>query len=35
MGETGPPTLICSNLMSNIEFNKLLTIIENNLNLYY
>jgi hypothetical protein len=35
MGETGPPTLICSNLMSDIDFNVLLNTIENNLNLYY
>ena len=34
-GRTGPPTLICSNTMSSIEFNELIGKIENNLNLYY
>ena len=34
-GETGPPTLICSNIMDNEEFNKLVLAIERNKSLYY
>ena len=32
---TGPPTLICSDLMSNIEFDNLIQSITDNLGLYY
>jgi hypothetical protein len=34
-GNTGPPTLICSNLLSKNEFNTILQNIEKNLNSYY
>ena len=34
-GNTGPPTLICSNIMDNTEFNSIIRDIENNLHLYY
>jgi len=32
---TGPPTLICSNIMDTSEFNNLVNKIESNLDLYY
>jgi len=32
---TGPPTLICSNIMDNNEFEKLIKMIEENINSYY
>jgi hypothetical protein len=34
-GATGPPTLICSDLMSKSEFDGLVESIESNLHLYY
>ena len=34
-GASGPPTLICSNVMDSDEFNQLLYNIEKNLHLYY
>ena len=34
-GATGPPTLICSDLMSKVEFDGLVESIESNLHLYY
>lgn len=33
--KTGPPTLICSNILNNDEFQALITTIDNNINLYY
>lgn len=35
IGETGPPTLICSNIMNKNDFQELINIIDNNLKLYY
>lgn len=32
---TGPPTLVCSNIMDDSEFQTLINTIEQNLNLYY
>lgn len=32
---TGPPTLICSNIMDDYEFQTLINTIEQNMNLYY
>jgi len=34
-GKTGPPTLVCSNTMSDDEFNKLIANIEENIGSYY
>jgi hypothetical protein len=34
-GETGPPTLICSDIMDTDEFNQLIASIEKNKSLYY
>ena len=34
-GSTGPPTLICSDLMSKVEFDALIQSITDNLGLYY
>ena len=34
-GSTGPPTLICSNIMDDYEFQTLINTIEQNMNLYY
>lgn len=34
-GSTGPPTLICSNIMDDYEFKTLINTIEQNMNLYY
>jgi len=34
-GETGPPTLVCSNIMSDTEFNSLINLIEANIDFYY
>jgi hypothetical protein len=34
-GETGPPTLICSDIMDTDEFNKLILTIEKNKSSYY
>ena len=34
-GNTGPPTLICSNIMNDNEFNSLIENIEKNIPLYY
>ena len=33
--ETGPPTLVCSNIMDDNEFQTLIKTIELNINLYY
>ena len=35
LGMTGPPTLICSNIMSTTEFQSLMDIIEPNIDAYY
>jgi len=34
-GSTGPPTLVCSNIMNNYDFQKLIQTIEQNINSYY
>jgi hypothetical protein len=34
-GATGPPTLVCSNIMSDDEFNALINTIEANIDSYY
>jgi len=34
-GSTGPPTLVCSNIMDSDEFNDLIKAIELNINAYY
>jgi hypothetical protein len=34
-GPTGPPTLVCSNIMKTDEFNALIKTIELNINSYY
>lgn len=34
-GNTGPPTLVCSNLITDSEFTDLIEKIQNNLHLYY
>ena len=34
-GETGPPTLVCSNIMTNDEFQNLINLIQLNVNSYY
>jgi hypothetical protein len=35
VGATGPPTLICSNILSTDEFNKIINIVDNNVDKYY
>jgi hypothetical protein len=35
IGATGPPTLICSNILSDDDFNKIINTIDNNINKYY
>ena len=34
-GSTGPPTLVCSNIMSDSDFQRLINTIELNINSYY
>jgi len=34
-GSTGPPTLVCSNIMSDSDFHRIINTIELNINSYY
>ena len=35
LGSTGPPTLVCSNILNDYDFQELINKIELNINLYY
>jgi hypothetical protein len=35
IGATGPPTLICSNIISTENFNEIINTIDNNIDKYY